>query len=201
METRDFATLTQQETKKLGRPQNKKRICKALQLKNEEAENSMNLQSSPNGWSCLPTSFAMVVDIPVSSFISMIGHDGSERPYASKNFRAGFHEQECIRIADILGYSCTPFEAFPRLSPFKDGSEARVILFGSTEAANIVDFYSRALFKSGVITGRTLDGIGHAVAWDGHNVYDPRDKIYPLKDADIHNFLPRCFWKIEKRTE
>ena len=38
----------------------------------------MRIQKQPNGWSCFPTAFAMVLDMDVQDLIAVIGHDGSE---------------------------------------------------------------------------------------------------------------------------
>jgi len=161
----------------------------------------MRLQTNPNGWSCLPTSFAMALDISVELMVGLIGHDGSDRPYESKNFRAGFHEQECIRVADSLGFTCTPFELVPTISPFPDGAEARPILYGPDVSANFIEFYTRTLGRQGVICGCNLLGVGHAVAWTGTRILDPRDKTYQLRDTDMNDFLPRSFWDIRKLDE
>ncbi len=38
----------------------------------------MKLQTSPNRWSCLPTSFAMALDVRAGQVIKWLGHDGSQ---------------------------------------------------------------------------------------------------------------------------
>ena len=54
-------------------------------------------QRQPNEWSCLPTSFAICLGVPVHDIFDWVGHDGSEiiyqgvpEPYC----RRSFHPQE-----------------------------------------------------------------------------------------------------------
>ena len=67
----------------------------------------MKIQKQPNRWSCLPTSFAMILDVDVNELIRKIGHDGSEilwpnleEPYC----RRAFHIEEIAMVCYGLGY-------------------------------------------------------------------------------------------------
>lgn len=167
----------------------------------------MILRRSPNGWSCLPTAFAMAMDLEPCDVIRHIGHDGSNEPYKEGSFKAGFHEQECIEVAQRLGFVCTPIEAVPTISPHLDGRDARPIYFGDELADNWTRFLRHLDGTCGVFTGTyTLPGEstpfqGHAVAWDGvttRKIHDSKGlRCYPLEKAAKYGFTPGCFWKVQ----
>jgi hypothetical protein len=76
----------------------------------------MKIQKQPNRWSCLPTAFAIALDVDVNLFIKHIGHDGSEfiwpeMPEPMR--RRAFHIQECLDIAMKLGFAPVQVEANP----------------------------------------------------------------------------------------
>ncbi len=167
----------------------------------------MILRRNPNGWSCLPTAFAMALDLEPSNVIEQIGHDGSIEPYKEDGLKAGFHEQECIEVTQRLGYACTPIEAVPTISPYSDGREGRPIYFGEELASNWRRFLRHLDGTCGVLTGTfTLPGDptplrGHAVAWDGvvtQKIHDPMGpRCYPFEEATKYGFTPKCFWKVQ----
>ena len=137
----------------------------------------------------------MACGIPFAVFIGMLGHDGGDFPYTNKLFKAGFHPQECIEVIQQAGWSCTPIELFPRLTP--DNIETRDILFNSGNWARFLLHLSHC--KNGVIEGTTNKQgtiTGHAVAWDGCHIYDPRGVIYSFAEHDHFNFYPRVLWKL-----
>lgn len=177
----------------------------------------MKMQTG-NSWSCLPCSFAMVINMPVKDFISLLGHDGGAKPYPEAPEQvAGFHEQECIEVLQALNYACTPIEMVPQMMPWLDGP-MRQIWFPRVsvvpEPPSCLDLravgnkerFIRHLSNTcGVLTGkRIIDPrarpIGHAVAWDGQSIYDPRGDhglIYSFYNAGEHGFSPQTFWKVQ----
>lgn len=167
----------------------------------------MILRRNPNGWSCLPAAFAMVLDLEPRDVIRHIGHDGSDEPYKEDGFKAGFHEQECIEVAQQLGFACTPIEAVPTISPHLAGRDARPIYFGGDLPSNWARFLRHLDGACGVLTGTyTLPGDptplrGHAVAWDGvttQKIHDPMGpRCYPFGSATKYGFTPGCFWKVQ----
>lgn len=163
-----------------------------------------------NNWSCLPCSFAMVLDISVEKFIRMIGHDGSDKPYEDyPGQKAGFHEQECIEVLQRLGYACTPIEIVPQLTPVVGGPLRPIWFFpekltGDPEDWNWQRFIRHLKGTRGVITGakKRIDSsemLGHAVAWDGL-VHDPQGRgfTYTIEEAHNYGFIPRGYWKIQE---
>lgn len=160
----------------------------------------MRLQKATNKWSCLIDSFAMAMDQPAHRLIEVIGHDGSRRCYKDESFRQGFHIQECIECCLIAGFACTEIQGYYGSTPF----------FGSTE---IVPVYTLdvcelrfehwlRITSRGVLTGTVQRSVGtqvgHAVAWDGKMIYDPRGHIYAFEDSAEHNFRPQTMWMLTK---
>lgn len=173
----------------------------------------MKIQTS-NGWSCLPCSFAMAINMPVEDFIELIGHDGSEEVYEKlPGVKAGFHEQECIEVVQQLGYSCTPIEIVPQMMPVPGGPVRPIWFWPEKLTANPEDWnwqrFTKHLKDSrGVITGMkenisTQEFIGHAVAVCNGTVYDPQGRgfIYPIDDAHNYGFRIRAYWKIQETVD
>lgn len=119
----------------------------------------------PNRWSCSVTSAAMAMDITVPDIISLIGHDGSEVIYPDlpePMCRAGFDIQEIIDVALQMGWSVTPIEACPSVTP--DGKNIRD-LFSEDKIKTRMNKYFDGF--SGIVSGQRLDQKWwHLVAWD-----------------------------------
>jgi hypothetical protein len=151
----------------------------------------MNLQRSPNGWSCLPTAFAMALDLPIAYVIEFLGHDGSEivcsgepEPYC----RRAFHIQELVYLAWNLGYSVTEFEAMPFSKGRSDMEQIPVQMPISSEARMTAVMHG----QTGIMAGKARSGMPHAVAWSGFDCYDPNGTIY-----GIDEFTLQAFWAIK----
>lgn len=152
----------------------------------------MKLVKSKNAWSCLIASAAMVLDKHPDVLTELIGHDGSEIIFPDAREparRRGFHVQEIIDCAHAYGYAVTPVEALPISTPDRV-REYEVKFCVSNE-----ERFSLCLEDStGILTGRARQW-GHAVAWDGSSVYDPRGKVttFALCEMDID-----IFWRFTK---
>ncbi len=136
----------------------------------------MKLQKAPLKHTCLVTAFAMVLGTDAQNMIDSIGSDPHQVLWPQHQepqcFR-GHHIQEMIDYAMCLGYSVTEIQAAPRFGTL-----------GCTETFEVWDeatmmrrIQNKVSEYAGVITSPT-----HAVAWDGHNVFDPCGKIYPIED-------------------
>ena len=156
----------------------------------------MILQKSPNGWSCLPTAFAMAINLPVQELITKLGHDGSEIVWpdlVEPMRRRGFHTQEIIQLL-LNTCAVTRIEKCPKLAPTLEAVPV-----------SILSEFDRLIHKTrGVLTGRT-DRCGHAVAYDHGIVCDPRGTTYrygrPRGGNYQYNlpsvdFEPICLWII-----
>ena len=79
----------------------------------------MRLLRKPERWMCLPTSFAMVLDLPLSAIFDEIGHDGSQIIWPDlpePTCRRGFHPQELIHVCLNHGHAATRVELYPVLA-------------------------------------------------------------------------------------
>lgn len=152
-----------------------------------------------NAWSCLPASFSMALGISLEEMIRYIGHDGSKHVFENSKYPLGFHIQECIDVADTLGYSCTPIDFRFASTPSPVSSEIYEYTHGP---ARIMQYLNRT--ARGVIEARLvrLNGtqIGHAVAWIDQKIYDPQGKgfIYELDMHPGYGLLPLRLWRLQK---
>ena len=76
----------------------------------------MLLQKQPNSWSCLPTAFAMVMDLPVEELILATGHDGSAELW--ERYHQSWHIQEIILAALKLGFATTELHDVCESAPY-----------------------------------------------------------------------------------
>ncbi len=139
----------------------------------------MKLLRSSQTWGCILTSAAMVLDCTERELIQLIGHDGSEiifpelcKPACHK----GFHVQEIVLAALKLEIALIRFESRPVQTPDHKN------FYELTNMYNFEDFIQQRI---GILVGSTTR-YGHAVAWDGVKIYDPRGRIYRLSDCKIN---------------
>lgn len=142
----------------------------------------LRLQKQPNEWSCLPTAFAMVLDIPVTEIFETLGHNGSEiifpdepEPYC----RRSFHIQELIDICMLRNIGVVAVELHPV-------SEAQGRQYKVPVSDRRLDYY--LVNYSGVLVGVGSAGKPHAVAWSGVRVFDPNGTTYGISEFTINTF-------------
>ncbi len=143
----------------------------------------LKVQRQPNEWSCLPTAFAIVLNIPVEEIIKDIGHGGSdivfpdlEEPYC----RRSFHIQELIDICLRRNIGVTAIEHEPV-------SEAKGLLYKPPMYSRRMDYY--LINHIGVLTGLSASGNSHAVAWSGEKIFDPNGSTYNIMSFSIDTFF------------
>jgi hypothetical protein len=179
----------------------------------------MEIQVQPNRWSCLPTAFAMVLDIPVSQIFDYLGHNGEAIVWPQleePRCRRSFHIQEMIDFCFSKKYSVTGIDAIPmatymtkeafndlgllinqamktdcpdirRMKIIYDELAGRM-LCNVTEEALWLRMEKYLINNHGVLTGRTLEGKPHAVAWNGEMIYDPCGKMRGIEIFQISQF-------------
>lgn len=140
----------------------------------------MNLIRQPNEFSCLPTSYAMVTGKTPEYYFKEIGHDGSAEcfPGAVPPFdRRCFSSPECAEVAYHLGYYSYEIP--------NGYSHGKLII-----NPDINKMYKYMAKHKGVILGKFNYSVtAHAMAWDGHEVYDPTGFV-TLKEAyEIDSFI------------
>jgi hypothetical protein len=135
----------------------------------------------------------MVLELEKWAVIHYIGHDGSEIMYhdlKDPNGRRGFHMQEIIDVATQYGVAVTPVQPIPCSTP---GPESLMfeVDFKISPAERLEQYMSGTV---GIITG-VINGVGHAVAWDGTECYDPRGRIC---DLDSLGMDIDCYWLFQE---
>ena len=149
----------------------------------------MILQKQPNGWSCAPTAWAMAFNVPVTTIIQALGHDGGLIQWPDKpepKCRKGFHFQEFVRIALTHCNAVTPVELFPVLD------DVALIFDDNWNFFNNIIQTSR-----GVIEGQG-HFCKHAVAYEYGLIYDPAGEIYPYsrEACEQRDFYSQCAWRL-----
>jgi len=151
----------------------------------------MELQKTVIPNSCVPTAFAMAIDMPIVQMLAEIGHQGDAIVWPGlpdPTCRRGFHVQECIDICVAHGKWPVHIETCPASSPYSR-------LPNANEMYAIPMDYQRRVEKYLTDNICVIFGQKHAVAWNGMNVYDPQGKKYPLSKldfniSDIYVFTP-----------
>jgi len=152
----------------------------------------MELLPKPENWQCVPTSFAMVLGIPVAQVIAEIGHDGGE---LLPGGRRGHHVQEMIDLCLRHGFAVTPIEACP-VSQTMTGQTYAILAPARGEDR----FLTALATTQGVIEG-VGSYCGHMVAYDHGRIFDPDNGEYSYLDLDRHSFHPFCAWRIDPITK
>jgi hypothetical protein len=144
----------------------------------------------------------MACGVPFEEFIKLLGHDGSEQRWPDAPGKpVGFHIQECINVALLVGLSCTPVEFVPlmRRTP---SSKINVSIYSDTSDEAIYQrcFTNLRRYSNSVlevyVTHEDGQVLGHAVACDGEYIHDPRGSIYPICDLKQRNYVPLKLWII-----
>jgi len=148
----------------------------------------MKMIEQPSRWSCLATSWAMVLDVPVEVLFTLVGHDGGEILYPSSPEparRRSFHPAEFIHPALGAGFAVVPVERRPCWRNPEGGVD--YVKHAGGNDRMIATFMSRF---DGVITGETPRGLSHAVAWDhrARLIHDPSGDYRQRTYMTIHTF-------------
>ncbi len=152
---------------------------------------TMKLQKNPNLWSCLPASFATVLNIDLSEILTKLKHDGSKILWPDlpePMCRQSFHVQELILYSFIYhNYLTVTLDMIPESAPsVKDNLIESNKLFKHQRI--IIELMSE---YDGVVTGKTHKGVGHALAWCSkeNRSYDSGGYITdPFNDFNIETF-------------
>lgn len=124
---------------------------------------------------------ALGVDAP--DLESMIGHDGLRVQWPEARGERkfiGYHHQEFVDVALLMGFNIMMIEAMPNL-----GHEGKHCIIGSDQTLqNRMDTYLKTY--DGVLVSDT-----HAVAWDYRDqlCYDPNGRTYPIDNFQVREFF------------
>lgn len=155
----------------------------------------MILRKSPNRWSCLATSAAMVLDCSIEYLIEKLGHDGStiHWPSLPEPFnRQSFHIEELQYVAFGFHKLFVPFVPAFEYNP------------GADERLPFAKYLFTVAYKSmlsrydGILVGHWSKGHPHAVAWNAKErlIYDPEGSIHDQASA----FVTEQFYAAVNRT-
>ena len=150
----------------------------------------MKLQKQPNNWSCLPTAFAMALDMDVKNLINLLGHDGSEIIWPDKKEpfnRRSFHIQEFIDFCYSCDYAIIQIDNYFKSQP--DNFSKPFVVMNQN--------FEKIIYRNiGVLIGiGNQSSRNHAVAWNGIEIFDPNGSIYKLQDMEISDFY--CLRKLQ----
>jgi hypothetical protein len=125
----------------------------------------------PNGWSCMATSFAMVLDTTVEEIFKYTGHDGSAVAFPSLNdphCRRGHTLYEMVHFALTKGKAIVPFQPTYAHMSLHSGEQQDVLL----NPELIDQLYAQSNM---VLLGRMPNGSSHAAVWNygAQIVFDP----------------------------
>jgi hypothetical protein len=150
----------------------------------------MILQSTR--WDCLPTAFAMCLDILPIDIYKIVGHDGSEilwpdldEPYR----RRSFHIDEMVDVCITMAYSPVLIEREPVYAPLGVSDERLFKPYTVSDAKSRWMKYLK--YHDAVLLGHTKNGKPHAVAWchSDRMIYDPEGFKYPESGFDAHSAI------------
>lgn len=139
----------------------------------------MELITSPNAWSCLPASLAMVLKVPLTTVLYQLGHDGSEILWP------GVPEPECRRSFSLTEITWCAFKMRMCLVPVEGDYSVIPEWDDNYEYLNVKRkefklpenfFIETTLTKyDAILLGKSLNGNSHAVAWNHERqlIFDP----------------------------
>lgn len=142
--------------------------------------------TQPNRWSCIITSYAMVLDKPIEMLIELVGHDGSEIIWPTQSepkCRAGHTHHEMQYVARKLGFYFVDYK--PGFIYIPPGETKPMIRQFNESWKEVLAVHDGVL--SGTYEGRTN---AHAVAWSAKEglIYDPTGHF-----AKLEQFNPLYF--------
>lgn len=131
---------------------------------------------------CLLYSAAMLLDVRPEDLIMEIGHDGMKQMWLPDPRRVVHTPDEIQDCFVRRGFCLYQVGVYPIATP-GNGLVPRPI-WSEDQAAKRFEDHIRDVH--GLLVGEALNGEGHAVAWDGEYIYDPRGRIYRLEDSESH---------------
>lgn len=134
--------------------------------------------------SCVLYSAAMLLNEEPQNLAKEIGHDGLAVRWPEQTGAArlqGISMQEIQDVCIGRGFGLVKIDALPYATP-AEGIEAKPVY--SLEEAQ-ARFNKIITDRRGILIGQTASGMMHAVAWDGHQCYDPVGRVYPTPSFGI----------------
>lgn len=147
----------------------------------------MKLQTMRNPWTCMATSWAMVLNISVEDIFKEVGHDGSKliwKELEDDRFNhAGHHIQELIDVALNHGVLPVSIHANPYHGHFLPGVQAQPLWDQEYNDKRISKYLKGNI---AVLEGTVGFNFGHAVAYADECIFDPRGSIIPIDKFEFN---------------
>jgi hypothetical protein len=146
----------------------------------------MQLQKSPNRWSCIPTATAIILDVPLSEVLRIVGYDGSKVLWPELPepiCRESFHIEIMQYVALKCGMALVPFISKISYAPIPDSLVQHYDL--SHHLLEVMNKYNALLL------GRYIGSNNrHAVAWNAQErvIYDPAGRLTLLEEFEFEYF-------------
>lgn len=151
---------------------------------------SWTIPSDSTKHPCIAVAFAIACEAPLHDFLERLKNRGGP-------VKGTYHTQQCTDVARDLGYATMWIESQSMLVPSADyqGEPAKILY----PEGNTVRFMNYLRTHTGVLGGMRPN-MGHAVAWDGTQIYDPRGYIYDYYAATNkpHRFYVNNFAALVK---
>ncbi len=148
-------------------------------------------QVSPNRASCIVTSAAIVLGVPVEELINQIGHDGTDLAFPDLPIPRCYQSFSINEIVFALyerGYSCTPFSQIGACVEQISGRTHNVHLPNGI-------MYRLLAQHDGILTGYMHDR-PHALAWFAGDCINPSTGAR----TDLNSFALQTFYAIEPKS-
>jgi len=145
---------------------------------------------------CIAAAFALACQVPLDEYIARLEILGGK-------FCGTYHGQQCIDVAWEYGFATTIIQLNPAITPIADlKAHATTVMFPEENSTRFARYMRTQI---GVLGGLRDNGqssrlLGHAVAWDTKDIYDPRGFVYPFKAATKapHKFFANNFFMLTK---
>lgn len=144
---------------------------------------------------CIAGAFAIACQVPLDEFIARLEILGGK-------FCGTYHGQQCMDVAWDYGFATTIIQRHPAITPIDDLKvQATPIQYPEGNHTRFAQ-YMRAQIGvlGGLVTERFSRPLGHAVAWDTKEIYDPRGFVYQFNDAAKvpYSFVVNNFFMLTK---
>lgn len=140
---------------------------------------SWQIPNESNKEPCVAVAFAIACEVSLDAFIAKLETRGGK-------IAGTYHLQQCMDVAFIYGFATSLIQFSPSLITMVNSNEKPKLVYFPEGKEERFKKYLRSY--KGVLAGVRNKGserpvIGHAVAWDTKNIYDPRGFIYQYDEA------------------
>lgn len=146
----------------------------------------MLAQSSPSYFSCMPTAFAIALDVPVRKLMAELGFDGNAIIFddaEEPECRRAWHLQDLIKCCLLRGFAPVVVEAVPSVLVNGEVRDIPLPEDYNTRIASFMNHYK------GVVMGTTPQGRRHALAWEQPFFYNTDGTSSQDTELEVQEFV------------